>query len=267
MGVITISRGSYSKGKEIAEKLSGILKYECFSRDVLLEASAHFNIPELKLVRAIHDAPSFLEHFGHRSEKYIIYIREAFLEHIQKDNVVYHGLAGQFFIKDIPNVLKVRIVANIEDRVKEEMKREHVSEKEAHRLLSKDDEERRKWSMSLYGIDTKDPSLYDVVLHIDNLKVDDAVDILSGIAKRPCFQTTNESRAMINDAYLAAKAGSIIYGKIPAAEVTCKNSIVYINIDTTLSLEKELTDKVNNLLKDLDEAKEVRVKIIPFETG
>lgn len=266
MGVITISRGSYSKGKVIAEKLADKLNYECFSRDVLLEASAYFNIPELKLVRAIHDAPTFLKYFGLRDEKYIIFIREAFLEHIKKDNVVYHGLAGHFFVKDIPNILKVRIIANIEDRVREEMRRENISDKEAHRLLTKDDEERRKWSMNLYGIDTKDSSLYDVVLHIDNLKVDDAVDILYDIAKRPCFQTTHESLLMINDSYLAAKANSIIYGKIPAAEVKCKDSIIEVDIDTTLSLEQELTDKVKNFLKDVDGVKEVRVNIVPFET-
>ena len=233
---------------------------------ILLKASAHFNIPELKLIRAIHDAPSFLNHFGHRKEKYIIFIREAFLAHIKKDNIVYHGLAGHFFIKEIPNILKVRIVANIKDRVKEEMRRENIPEIEAHRILKKDDMERRKWSMSLYGIDTKDPSLYDVVLHIDSLQVDDAVEILSDIAKRPCFQTTQESRMMINDSYLAAKAHSIIYGKIPAAEVKCKNSIVFVDIETTLSLEKEFNDKVKDLLKDIDGIKEARVNIIPFET-
>ena len=55
------------------------------------------------------------------------------------------------------------------------MRREHISEKEARHILKKDDEERRKWSMYLYGIDTNNPSLYDIVLHIDNLGVDDAV--------------------------------------------------------------------------------------------
>ncbi len=58
MSIITISRGSYSRGKEVAEKLAQDLGYECLSRDILLEASERFNIPELKLVRAIHDAPS-----------------------------------------------------------------------------------------------------------------------------------------------------------------------------------------------------------------
>jgi len=43
MGVITISRGSYSKGKEIAEKLSNNLQYECFSRDVLFPIRQYFH--------------------------------------------------------------------------------------------------------------------------------------------------------------------------------------------------------------------------------
>ncbi len=75
MGVITISRGSYSKGKEVAEKLAQHLGYECISRDILLETSAHFNINELKLIRAIHDAPSILDRFKHGKEKYIISFR------------------------------------------------------------------------------------------------------------------------------------------------------------------------------------------------
>ena len=61
MAIVTISRGSYSKGKDIAEKVAEKLGYECISRDLLLEASQHFNIPEIKLVRALHDAPSVLE--------------------------------------------------------------------------------------------------------------------------------------------------------------------------------------------------------------
>ena len=234
MGVITISRGSYSKGKETAEKLAQRLGYECISRDILLETSAHFNINELKLIRAIHDAPSILDRFKHGKEKYIIFIREAFLEHIRKDNVIYHGLAGHFFCQGIPNILKVRIIANLEDRIKEEMRREHIPEKEARHILKKDDEERRKWGMYLYGIDTKDPALYDVVLHIDNLGVDDAVEILADMAKRPCFQPTAESQKMIDDYHLAAIAQEILFDRFPAAQVKCKNGVVFVTIETIL---------------------------------
>ncbi len=65
MAIVTISRGSYSKGREIAEGVAKRLRYECVSRDVLLEASEQFNVPEIKLVRALHDTPNTLERFIH----------------------------------------------------------------------------------------------------------------------------------------------------------------------------------------------------------
>jgi hypothetical protein len=68
MAIITISRGSYSKGKEVAEKTAQKLGYECISRDIILEASKEFNIPEVKLIRAIHDSPSILSRFSHENE-------------------------------------------------------------------------------------------------------------------------------------------------------------------------------------------------------
>jgi cytidylate kinase len=206
MGIVTISRGSYSRGIEIAEKLAKKLGYECISREVLLEASKEFNIPEVRLVHAIEDAPSIFDHIKDGKRRYVAFIREAFLEYIQKDNIVYHGFAGHFFTKEIPNILKVRIIANMDFRVKVVMERENISEEKARKLLYKIDVERRKWSMYLYGIDTNTTELYDVILHIDCLQVDGAVDFIYDLAKRPCFQTTSESQKKLKKLLEAAKA-------------------------------------------------------------
>ena len=75
------------------------------------------------------------------------------------DTGVYHGLAGHFFVKDVPHALKVRALADMDDRVRFEMERKNIDAQEARDILEKDDEERRKWSQRLYGIDTADPSL------------------------------------------------------------------------------------------------------------
>ena len=146
MPIITISRGSYSYGKAIAEKVAEKLNYECIARDVLLEASKEFNLPEIKLLRAVKDAPSILDRFVYGKEKYIAYIQASLLKHLKKDNVVYHGLAGQFFVKDIPHVLRVRINADIKERVKLVTEREGVTEKKALRLITNLDAQRKKWS-------------------------------------------------------------------------------------------------------------------------
>ena len=137
MSIVTISRGMYTRGKEIAEKLAAKLGYECLSREILLEASEQFNIPEIKLIRAIHNAPSILERFTYGKQRYVSYVRATLLKHVQKDNVVYHGLAGHFLLLGIPHVLNVRVINDMDARVQEEMRRENISAAEARKFWEK----------------------------------------------------------------------------------------------------------------------------------
>jgi cytidylate kinase len=228
MSIITISRGSYSRGKEVAEKLSQKLGYECISRDLIIEASNEFNIPEIKLKRALHDAPSVLERFTRGKERYIRFFRSALLSYALKDNIVYHGLAGHYFLKEVPHVLKVRIIADFEDRVGEEMKREGISELEARYILKKDDEERRKWGLHLYGIDTWDPQLYDLVLHIGRLTADDAVDILHETVQKDSYKSSPLSQKILNDLALSARVENVLVRIAPKMTVRSDDGIVFL---------------------------------------
>jgi cytidylate kinase len=244
MAIITISRGSYSKGKEVAEKVGERLGYECISREVLLEASQQFNIPEVKLVRAIHDAPSALGRFAYGKEKYVSFAEAAILRHFKNDNVVYYGLAGHFFVRGVSHVLKVRILADFEDRVRLEMEREGISEKEAAHVLQKDDEERRKWSRHLYGIDTHDPTLYDLVIHIKKIPVAAAVDMICNTVALQEFKSTPESQKMIENLALAAEVRAAVIHVKPDVRVVASDGNVWIKTaeigSKELALEKEL---------------------------
>jgi cytidylate kinase len=260
MSIITISRGSYSRGKEVAEKVAQRLGCECVSRDVLIEASDEFNIPEIKLVRAIHDSPSVLDRFTHGKEKYVAYIRAAVLKRVLKDNVVYHGLAGHFFLQDVPHVMKVRIIADFEDRVREEMKRENISAEKARYTLKKDDEERRKWGLSLYGADTSDSRLYDMILHVKTLTVDDTVEVVLQAANRPCFRTTPQSQKILEDLSQAAQVQAALVVGFPSVRVTAKGGKIFVsNIETSLLLEKESIAEVTKLARKVPGVEEVTV--------
>ncbi len=267
MSIITISRGSYSKGKEIAEKVAEKLGYECVSRDILLEASEHFNIPEIKLVRALHDAPSVLQRFTYGKERYIAFFREAFLEHVQSDNVVYHGLAGHFFLKGVAHVLKVRVIADMEDRVRLEMEREGISDQEARKVLRKDDEERRRWSLSLYGLDTADPSLYDLVIHIHKMTVEDAVDVICHSAGLHHFQTTKESQQAMDEIVLAAQVRSAIIKDWPNMEVTVSGQDVLVETEAPISQEEAVISRVSDIAKTVRGVESVRVTVRTSDAG
>lgn len=259
MSILTISRGSYSRGKEVAESLARKLGYDCVSREILLEASEEFNIPEINLVRAIHDSPSILERFRHGKERYISYYQYALLRHVQKDNIIYHGLAGQYFLRHIPQVLKVRILAGMEDRVSEVMRRDGISASEAENILKKDDEERRRWGLKLYGIDTWDSRLYDLVIQIDRLSVDDAVELIAEAAGKQAFQITPEVRLMLDNQVLCARIHAMLVNYSFMLEVQVKAGVVSLaNIGEVLRSDQSLRSRIETLVKEIDGVREVR---------
>jgi len=264
MSIITISRGSYSRGKEVAQKLADALDYECISREIILEASEHFNIPELKLVRAIHDAPTILDRFSYGKERFIAFFRAALLKHLQRDNVVYHGLGSHFFLQPFPHVLKVRISANLEDRVREEMLREHISAEEARMMLVNDDAERRKWGIQIFGQDTWNPQLYDMILHIGNLNVDQAVSVILHTVQQPCFKSTPESLSMLADEALSAQVEAALVRTYPKVMVDSGDGDVFINVRGSRTDEKDITEKVKRLVEKIEGIKNVQVNIVPF---
>ncbi len=251
MGIITISRGSYKNGREIAEKTAQELGYDCISREVLLKASEDYDVPEVKLTQAIEDAPSFLDRFTRGKERYIAYIQAALLDHLKRDNVVYHGFACHFFVKDIPQVLKIRIILGMADRVADVMERYKVSIKEALRLIKKVDEQRRKWSQRLYGYDPSDPNLYDLVLHVDKITVQDAVATICQIAALEQFQTTPELKKTLEDLALAAQVRTFLADVKPSVEVCTDNGFVSLKTAAPLAQNSELVKRMGDVVKNV----------------
>jgi len=257
MSIITISRGSYSRGKEVAEEVARRLGYECISRDVIIEACDEFNVPEIKLIRAIHDAPSILERFTGGKKRFLSFFQAVLLDHFQKDNVVYHGLAGHFFIEDVSHVLKVRIIAEMEDRVRLEMEREGISESEARRILKNDDEERRKWSRYLFGVDTWDPALYDLVLHIKTITSDDAAELICHTVALEHFRATPQSQRTMEDLAISAKVRAALIDLKPDVEVSTRDGVVCVETKSS-QVRKEW--RIMNLAKAVPGVKDVKIR-------
>jgi cytidylate kinase len=259
MAIITISRGSYSKGKEVAEKVSERLGYRCLSRDVILEASDHYHIPEIKLVKAIHDAPSVLDRITGGKRAYIAYYKSALAGLVRQDNIVYHGLAGHLLLKGVPHVIKVRVIADLDARVQNEMRQEGVTEREARAMILKDDQERRKWTMSLYGADPWDSSLYDLVIHIQRFTVADAVDFVCRAAGMEQFRTTREAQRKIDDLALASRIKAALAGLDADLEVTSEygNVIVFAGSDERLA--RRVREKTGSLANEIEGINNIEV--------
>ena len=263
MAVITISRGSYSRGKEVAELIARRLGYECIAREILLEASEDFNIPAAKLLQAISDAPSMFARYAYGKERYVAFIQAALLKRVQKNNVVYHGFAGHFFLKGVSHVLKVRIIADLEDRIKIVMDQEKISRKEAIRFLENIDEERLKWGKFLYGVNTRNPSLYDLVINVKSLSVEDAADIICYTAGMKRFETTQASQSAMDDLVLSALAKVSIIDLKPDAEVSAEKGVIYVSVKAPADAKEEMALEIAKLVSTVPGVIDVKVQVIP----
>ena len=241
----------------MAEKVARKLGYSCISRDTIIDGCTAFDVPEVKLIRAIENAPSILERFTGGKMRFLACFQAILLEHFQEDDVVYHGLAGHFFVNNVSHVLKVRILAEMEDRVKLEMKREGISKSEALRILKNDDEERRKWSLHAFGIDTWDPALYDLVLHIKKITADDAANLICQTVALESFQTTAQSQRAMDDLTVAARVKAALSHVKPDAEVFADDGVVRIEIKSS-QLQDEW--RIKNLAKAIPGVREVEIK-------
>jgi len=74
------------------------------------------------------------------------------------------------------------------------MEREGISRDEAVEFIKNIDEERRAWSKHLYGIDTNDSSLYDLVFKINGISVDDVADYICELVNKGRFELDDECR-------------------------------------------------------------------------
>ena len=259
MAIITISRGSYSRGIEIAKNTARRLGYRCISREDLLKRSPDFNLPEIKLIRAFEDGPSILNRFTHGREKYTAYIQAALLQQLRDDDVVYHGFAYHAFIQNMPWVLNVLTIADLEDRANTIIERDRVTKEEAIRFLRRIDEQRRRWSRRLYGLDPWDPRLYDVVLRINKLTVKDAVGTICRTVALDQFQTTPEDLRILHDMALAAEVKTALVEMKPNIGVTSENGFVYIRTDPESARNETLIRKMKQALEGISGIRQVHV--------
>lgn len=263
MSIICISRGSYYRGKEVAEKVAEILGYECVSRDSLLDASDEFDIPEIKLSRNIQHATQILERYSFGRERYINYISSAILKRLKEDNHVYHGLAGQYFLHDISHLLKIRVMADLDDRVAAEAERQNISADQARMGLKHDDEERQKWVLFLYGIDITDSALYDLTVNVSALGVNNSAELIAQTAKLPCFQATEQSRLKMSDQSLAAEIRAALFD-FPMAGVSTREGRAYINVKAPEEQTEQIRSRIESAIDGIVKPENAEIRVDPF---
>ncbi|MBF0564344.1 MAG: cytidylate kinase-like family protein [Nitrospirae bacterium] len=261
MPIITLTRSSFSHGREIAQKTAEMMGYEVIGNEVIETASKEYNVPVAKLTGALERAPSLFGMSVETRRKYIAYFQAVMARYMLKDKLVYDGPAAHVLIQGVSHILKVCIVANIDDRTKLRAEEEKISEKEALKRLLKEDKEHKEWAKTFYNVDDSDPSLYDIVLNLGQLSVDDAVKIIASMASNKKFQPMTYSIKCISNIELACKIKAALIDLDPDVNVRADGGNVFIH---TRTIEKE-KDKRVAAIKDIaskfNDVRDVEVQV------
>jgi cytidylate kinase len=261
MSIITISSGSYSHGKRVAEKVARKLGYECISRENIVPASDGYGVPQVDLFRAANDEPSVLGRMAYGKERYVALFRKALLDRLNGDNVVYQGFFGHFFVQGISHVLKLGIIAGLNQRVTEEINRKGISAARTRRNLESDDTAHHCWCHDIYGIDTTDSRLYDLVIPMHSMSVDDTAEIISQAASKSCFQPTPDSRYAMQMLYLAAVVQMTLMEETPFARVGIEKMDIVVTTKGGWDEGRKILTRVGHIIEREKVAAGLKVRL------
>ncbi len=210
MAIITISRGTFSGGTALAERLAERLQYPCVSREMILEETAfRSHVPADQVATAIEKRPSFWQRVMGQRSTYLTLFRAALCEHARDGRLVYHGHIGHLLLPGIAHVLRVRVTADLECRVQAAMM-QYATREAALAHIEKVDRERREWSRFLFGVDWDDPLLYDIVVNIGRLSLDGACHALVQLAGSAEFQATPDSARALQNLILQSRVSAAL---------------------------------------------------------
>ena len=118
---------------------------------------------------------------GHEVEDdvYIEAIESAMKEMAADGDVVFIGRGGHVILKDMPNVLRVGVVASFEDRVKTLMAREAIDSDKAIVTLEQRDQARKYFFKKYFELDEPDnPNLFHFTINSSEMSTNYAAEMI-----------------------------------------------------------------------------------------
>ena len=94
---------------------------------MLVRKAATRRVSEYDLRAALELPPAFPGRFNHTRYIYLALIQAALIEEVRTGRAVYHGLAGHLLLKGAPGLLRLRIIAPMEYRIRTAQQRLNLS--------------------------------------------------------------------------------------------------------------------------------------------
>jgi len=204
MPVIFISRGTMSGVRLVVDCLRERTGIRCISREDLEKIVNRNGELATRVLEKLANATSAYDQFSELRWPYMVLMRMALLEEIRRDNVVYHGYSGHLLLPSLRHLVRVRIEAPRDLRVKMTMDRLGCNQQKAGDYITEADAYRVRWARFMYGQDIRNSLLYDFHINQARVPMNAACGILEYIMAAEDFQASAESQGEVDQLHLAS---------------------------------------------------------------
>jgi cytidylate kinase len=186
MAILSISREYQSGGRDIGQMVAEQMGYELVDKERILaelkEAGKRWGDlgEEMDEVR-----PNLWERFDWQYRGFVALIESVVYDYALKDRLVILGRGSNFLLKDIPHVLKIRVRAPLERRIRRMMEQNLMDRATAEWVIAKTDRNRAGYIQTNYGINWEDPQNYDFIFDTGEQSYEQILSVvLEGLRER-----------------------------------------------------------------------------------
>jgi cytidylate kinase len=196
-----MTREMGSLGKDVAAGLAARFNKKVVYHEIIEPIANKMRLRKSHVERFLEGKSGIWERLTTDRTSLSIFTADETYRFLRDDSTaVIRGWGAVHLLKDIPHVIRVRVCAPLDTRVARMMERlatdnrgtvesEIQLSEEAHTAITK----------RHFGVNWKDSENYDLVLSTERLSVDECIEEVEGMMKRPRFQETPESRRMVEN--------------------------------------------------------------------
>ena len=264
MSIVTIAHAAFSGGSAMAERVASMLNYRSIDREVLIEASKRYGIPEAKYTEVLEAEGHWGERWRESLRLYRITLQAAMCEVVEGGQVVYYGRAGRQLLPGIRHVLKVLIVAPMDYRIEQVCSQKGMDVENARQYLKELDRVRGRRFRALFNEDWQEPVGQDLVLNGSRFTAELGASLIADTVRRPEFRPTTESLKAFQDLATTAhvQAALITSAKTRNVVLNVKSDDGRVTISGILA-DPDLEKEIARIANDVKGVKQVVTDIEP----
>ena len=259
MSSIALFNNIFIDEKKTREQLAAATGFDVVQdADIINEVCEKYAIAKDKVERALYGPPSVFNKFTMERERITAQLKASMAEHLKTSGIIYSGNISLLVPSGVTHVLRVGLFDKTSNRIQRAIG-EGLTEKNAVKVVKKNDVSAAAWVDYLYKREINDSSLYDIVVPMGDNQPDSAVKLILENYHKPAVLEQEESRQAVADMALGAQVELALVEKGYTTEVQNSSGKVILLVNKSVSNFPKLANTLTAIAESVDGVQAVEV--------